>query len=115
MYRLQLRHALVAVALLGTFAFLADGRAQAQPPGSIQVVFTNRTDQRVTFFLNGGAGLETRLDAGQSQTYTMVVDAGVPPTVKIYQPSGGPRTFTVANGGRYAFRYKNGQIYNFFD
>ncbi len=117
MRRPWMRHVLCALALLGCLAFLEGGKAQAQPAGTIKVVFTNRTNQQVTFFLNGGEGLETRLGPGQSQTYTMGVDAGVPPSVKIYQPDGGggPRTFSVANGGRYAFRYKNGGIENIFD
>jgi hypothetical protein len=115
MYLLRLRQVLIAVGLVGALAFLAEEQLQAQQAGTIRVVFTNRTDQRVTFFLNGGQGLETRLDPGESQAYTMVVDGGVQPTVKIYQPSGGTRTFTVANGGQYAFRLKDGEIYNYFD
>jgi hypothetical protein len=110
---LSIKKALVALGLL--LSLFTAAQVQAQPAGTIQVTFTNRTDQRVTFFLNGGLGLETRLDPGESQSYTMVVDAGVQPVVKIYQPFGGTRVFTVDNGGQYAFRYENGEIHNFFD
>lgn len=104
-------------ALLCFQMLAASGAVWAQQAGKIQVTFANRTDKTVTFFLNGGQGLETRLRAGQSSGYTMVVDQGVQPTVTIYQPAGGgnPRKFNVANGGRYAFRPKNNGVENHFD
>ena len=45
----------------------------------------------------------------------MVVDQGVQPIVRIYQPFGDPLDFTVGNGGRYVFRLRNGQIINTFE
>jgi hypothetical protein len=45
----------------------------------------------------------------------MVVDAGVQPIVRIYQQCGKSRDFKVANGGRYVFRIKDGEIVNFFE
>ena len=107
---------IVLVAVMFLFVVVGSvGQAGAQPSGTIQVTFTNDTGQRVTFFLNGGLGLESRLNPGQTASYTMVVDQGVQPLVTIYQPSGARRPFTVENGGRYAFRFKDGVITNFYD
>ena len=86
-----------------------------QAAETIKVKFTNKTDGTVTFFLNGGKGLETRLKAGESRTYTMAVDGGINPIVSIYQPAGKKRDFSVTNGGVYAFKMKDGEIHNFFD
>jgi CHAT domain-containing protein/Tfp pilus assembly protein PilF len=88
--------------------------ASAKASSTIRVRFSNGTEKVVRFFLNGGRGLETQLEAGKSSDFTMVVDAGIQPTVKIYQPSGKTREFTVADGGRYEFRVKDGEILNFF-
>ena len=93
----------------------ADPDARTGPAITIEVVFTNRTDQQVKFFLNGGAGLTTTLDAGQSQTFDMVVDPGVEAIVGIYQASGKRLDFTIPSRGRYAFQAKDGEIQNFFD
>src|SRR5262249_34509043 len=82
-----MRQVVLSTLLLSALLLLTQGQAHAQPGGTIQVTFSNQTNQRVTFFLNGGLGLETRLDPGQSTNYTMAVDAGVQPTVTIYQPS----------------------------
>jgi hypothetical protein len=60
-------------------------------------------------------GLETSLFPGASQTYNMVVDSGIQPIVRIYQPTGYSRDFTVTHGGRYVFRVQNGEIINFYE
>jgi hypothetical protein len=83
--------------------------------GNISVRFTNETQLVVAFFLNGGAGLETSLGPGASQTYSMVVDPGVQPIVGIHQATGERLDFTVADHGDYAFRFKDGKIVNFFE
>ena len=44
----------------------------AQAGGTIKVKFTNKTNRTVTFFLNGGKGLETRVKAGVSGGVTVV-------------------------------------------
>lgn len=89
------------------------------PPsiGSIKVRFTNRSNNTVVFFLNGGAGLWTQLNPGQSSEYTMATYQGLTPAVEIVQPKGGGavRRFSVDNGGRYAFNYNKNGIDNFFD
>jgi hypothetical protein len=102
-----------AVVVLG-LTVGAVGLARAQPAGTINVQFANGINREVIFFLNGGEGLETRLQPGQVQNYTMVVNQGVQPIVSIYQPNGGRRNFTVQNGGQYVFRYNNGGIENFY-
>jgi WD40 repeat protein len=91
------------------------GRSDDPLEQAIKVAFTNRTDQRVTFALVGEKVSEARLEPGQSRTYTMAVEAGVQPAVKINQPAGESLSFAVADGGKYAFRYKDGQVHNFFD
>jgi hypothetical protein len=103
---------LVAVmTLLGALTFSQN--APAQPPYStIQVTFTNETSLPVYFYLNGGSGLNTSLAAGESQNYTMVVDAGGQPVIRIKQPSGQYQSFTVSDGGDYAFRVMQGKIKN---
>jgi hypothetical protein len=82
--------------------------------GNINVRFANGTPLTVAFFLNGGAGLETALGPGQSQTYTMVVDPGVQPIVGIHQDTGERLDFTVADHGEYVFGFKDGKIVNIF-
>lgn len=110
-----MRNVLIAAGMVLGLGLLGTGQARAAD--TISVHFTNGTDQRVTFFLNGGKGLETRLDAGDGSDYTMVVDDGVQPIVRIYQPQGGgkPKEFTVENGGKYIFRLKDGHIINTFE
>ncbi len=81
---------------------------------NIHVRFTNETPLVVAFFLNGGSGLETSLSPGQAQSFTMVVDPGIQPTVGIHQTTGETLNFTVADHGEYAFRFKDGKIANFF-
>lgn len=100
--------AFVLVWFAGTFN-------SVQAADAIKVKFTNKTDLTVTFFLNGGNGLETRLKAGESKTYTMAVDRGIGSIVSIHQVSGKTRDFSVTNGGVYAFKMKDGEIHNFFD
>jgi|HubBroStandDraft_6_1064221.scaffolds.fasta_scaffold634108_1 hypothetical protein len=80
----------------------------------IKVTFKNLTHYDVAFFLNGGAGLNTRLNAGLSQSFNMVVDPGVQPIVGIYQLNGQRLNFTVSDGGSYAFIVQNGNIVNSF-
>ena len=82
---------------------------------NIVVRFTNETPLIVGFFLNGGAGLETSLGPGASQSYSMVVDPGVQPIVGIHQDTGETLNFTVADHGDYGFRFKDGKIINFFE
>jgi predicted Ser/Thr protein kinase len=89
--------------------------ARGSTVSEIQVHFVNKADVPVSFFLNGGTGLNTHLDPGQHQAFNMVVDPGVQPIVGIYQPGGGRLDFTVAENGRYAFNYKDGKIINFYD
>ena len=110
-----MRRLVITMALLGCLLLLQGRPAQAQPAGRINVTFTNRTNLKVTFFLNGGEGLETRLNPGQSQTYDMAVDKGVQPGVSIFQASGKKLNFSVENGGRYVFRVEGGVIKNFFE
>ena len=107
-----MRKILIAAGMVLGLGLLGAGQARAS--STIKVHFDNGTDQKVTFFLNGGVGLETRLEAGDGSDYTMVVDDGVQPIVRIYQPGGGKKEFTVENGGQYIFRVKDGQIINFF-
>jgi len=109
-----MRTILIAASMVLGLGLLGAGQARAAD--TIKVHFENGTDQKVTFFLNGGKGLETRLEAGDSSDYTMVVDDGGTPTVRIYQPEGGgkPKEFTVENGGQYVFRLKDGHIINTF-
>lgn len=80
----------------------------------IKVTFKNLTHYNVAFFLNGGAGLNTKLDAGTIQSFNMVVDPGVQPIVGIYQLDGQRLDFTVSNNGSYAFIVQNGKIVNAF-
>ena len=80
----------------------------------IKVTFKNLTHYNVAFFLNGGAGLNTKLDAGKIQSFNMVVDPGVQPIVGIYQLDGQRLDFTVSNNGSYAFIVQNGKIVNAF-
>jgi hypothetical protein len=82
---------------------------------NIAVRFTNETPLTVAFFLNGGAGLETSLGPGASQSYTMVVGPGSQPTVGIHQSTEETLNFTVADHGDYAFRFKDGKIVNFYE
>jgi hypothetical protein len=81
---------------------------------NISVQFTNETPIAVGFFLNGGAGLETSLGPGVAQSYSMVVDPGVPPLVGIHQSTQERLDFSVADHGNYAFRFLNGKIVNSF-
>jgi hypothetical protein len=81
----------------------------------ISVRFTNKTPLTVAFFLNGGAGLETSLAPGQTQTYSMVVSPGVQPIVGIHQTTGETLNFTVADHGEYDFQIQDGKIVNAFD
>lgn len=80
----------------------------------IKVTFKNLTDYNVTFFLNSGAGLNTKLNAGNIQSFNMVFDPGVQPIVGIYQLDGQRMDFAVRNKGSYAFIVKNGKIVNVF-
>jgi hypothetical protein len=82
---------------------------------NIGVRFTNNTPIAVGFFLNGGAGLQTSLWPGVTQSYSMVVDPGVPPLVAIHQSTGENLEFSVADNGMYAFQFKDGKIENFFN
>jgi hypothetical protein len=95
------------------------GVKRSQPSGGgpasfIKVTFKNLTHYNVAFFLNGGAGLHTTLNAGLSQSFNMVVDPGVQPIVGIYQLNGQRLDFTVSNNGHYAFIMQNGKIVNAF-
>jgi hypothetical protein len=112
-----MRQALIAMATFGALTFLTADRAESRTnaEGTIDVKFTNATDLKVTFFLNGGQGLESHLKPGESQGFTMVVDDGVQPIVRIYQASGKKLDFTVSDGGRYVFRLKDGEVINFFE
>ena len=82
---------------------------------TFEVTFTNGTSAKVTFFLNGGKGLETTLNPKESKTYTMQADQGVQPQVQIYQSDGKKLGFSVAKDGRYIFGVKEGRIENFFN
>jgi uncharacterized membrane protein len=85
------------------------------PPANktIRVTFTNRTNQRVNFFLNGGKGLNTGLNAGQTSSYNVAVSPNVTPAVSINQPKGPALSFSLMDGGNYEFRFENGKIKNF--
>lgn len=80
----------------------------------IKVTFKNLTHFDVAFFLNGGAGLNTKLNAGNIQSFNMVVDPGGQPIVGIYQLDGQRLDFTVSDNGSYAFIVQNGKIVNAF-
>jgi hypothetical protein len=80
----------------------------------IKVTFKNLTHYNVAFFLNGGTGLNTKLDAGKVQSFNMVVNPGVQPIVGIYQFDGQRLNFTVSDNGSYAFIVQNGKIVNAF-
>jgi hypothetical protein len=94
------------------------GVKRAHQPGGggvashIKVTFKNLTHYNVAFYLNGGAGLNTKLNAGMVQGFNMVVDPGVQPIVGIYQFDGQRLDFTVTNNGSYAFVVQNGKIVN---
>lgn len=79
-------------------------QAPIEPPASIPVSFTNETKGTVSFSLNGGSGLSTRLAPGQSIDLKMVVDPGVQPIVGITQADGSKLNFKVHKDGRYWFR-----------
>ena len=81
----------------------------------ISVRFTNKTPLDVAFFLNGGAGLETSLGPGVTESFSMVVDPGVQPIVGIHQDTGERLDFTVADHGEYDFEIEGGKIVNTFD
>jgi hypothetical protein len=81
---------------------------------NITVRFANETPLTVAFYLNGGGGLETNLESGAEQSYSMVVDPGVQPAVGIHQPTGETLSFSVEDHGDYAFRFKDGKIENFY-
>jgi hypothetical protein len=81
---------------------------------NISVHFTNETSLIVGFFLNGGAGLETSLQPGATQCYSMVFDPGVQPSIGIHRSIRERLDFTVADQGNYVFRIQNGKIVNSF-
>jgi len=99
----------------GRFESVLQSGGGTSPASTIRVNFTNGTDLPVRFFLNGGTGLETFLQPSQGSGYAMVVDPGIQPIVRIYQPTGRTRDFTVADGERYVFRVQNGEIINFYE
>jgi len=76
------------------------------------VTFTNRSGYDVAFYLNGGAGIEATLADGKSATWTVVVDPGVEPFVRIHQVKGKSLEFSLQDGGRYVFRVEGGKIVN---
>lgn len=82
---------------------------------SIRVRFTNKTNVVVSFFLNGGAGLNFSLSPGTSESFNVIVDRDVQPIVGINQLEGGRLNFTIANQTSYAFEFQNGKIVNAFD
>ena len=81
----------------------------------INVTFKNRSGYDVAFYLNGGDGLETTLADGSSQSYSVEVDPGVEPIVRIHQPEGDDLDFWIEDGGSYVFRMQNGRIVNDYD
>lgn len=98
--------------IAGIFALLLTS-AQA---GEIAVKFTNKTNKTVKFFLNGGAGLETKLAAGASEKYTMTVDKGEGPCITIHNAKGGKDSvFTLTHRGHYEFLMQNGAIVNAYE
>jgi hypothetical protein len=106
---------IASVALFGGLFLVASG-ARCLAADTIEVRFTNRTSYNVAFYLNGGQGLETRLNPGESKVYNMVVDPGVAPFIGIHQLNGRPRRdFSLSNYGRYVFRFENGVFVNSFD
>lgn len=88
------------------------GRAKEARHVRVGVRFANRTAGRVSFSLNGGKGMSTALNPGESGGYTMVVDEGVKPLVSISQTDGRTLPFTVSDGGDYEFRMNHGRIEN---
>lgn len=81
-------------------------------PSSIEVTFTNRSGYEVAFFLNGGEGMEARLKSNKSSTYTMVVDQGGAPEIKIHQVKGPDEVFSLKDKGRYVLKSEGGKIIN---
>ena len=104
--------ALAALALAGASPALARGEAVAD---TITVTFTNNTDVKVKFILNGGKGATFSLKPGETKSYTQVVDGGVQPTIRIYQADGGTLSFTTEDGGDYSIMADDqGKIKNFY-
>ena len=116
-----MKHILACAAILAASAlpFGGESKANASPRGyttaAISVTFTNNTNLQVGFFLNGGAGLRTSLAPGATQSYTMVVDPGVQPVIRINQLTGPSLAFTVEDGGDYSIQVDaDGKIRNFY-
>lgn len=106
----------VTLAASGAMWLAATGFVRAgEDAYTIEVTFTNRTNWNVAFFLSGGQGLQTRLNPGRWRTFEVTVDPGTEPYVRIYQPYGRYIDFSLADGGRYAFRMNQGRIENSYD
>jgi hypothetical protein len=85
----------------------------ATPQSHFKVHFTNHANQQVYFFINGGAGLKTKLAPNASTDIDVAVYSGTPPIVGIYQPNGsGRKDFSIAAGGKYQFQWQGGAIVN---
>jgi hypothetical protein len=82
---------------------------------TIKVTFTNHSGYNVAFFLNGGRGLEARLKNEQSSSYTMTVDRGGAPEIRIHQVEGPDKVFSLEDKGRYVIRMEHGKIVNAYE
>lgn len=95
--------------LLCLMAFVA---LPASAADKIHVTFTNRSGYEVSYFLNGGKGVNARLANGKTATWKVTVDPGIAPIVRIHQVKGKSLDFTLSNGGQYVFEVQKGKIVN---
>ncbi|HVS38224.1 MAG TPA: hypothetical protein VMS17_21875 [Gemmataceae bacterium] len=112
-----MKYIVACAAILAASALPLGGetKAYSAPTSRIYVTFTNNTNLQVGFFLNGGGGLQTSLAPGATQSYTMVVDPGVQPIIRINQLTGPSLAFTVQDGGNYSIQVDaDGKIRNFY-
>lgn len=87
-------------AFLSLFAIMAT----AQAGDTIKVRFENGTDQIVHFFLKGGKGMETKLNAGQKASFTMSVDKDDVPAITIRKAEKNEDVdYLLADGGSFIF------------
>lgn len=90
----------------------SSGAAKPMAGNQIQVSFANHSGYEVGFFLNGGGGVEARLADGKTESWTVTVDPGQTPIVRIHQVQGESLEFTLEHGGEYQFVVQGGKIVN---
>lgn len=101
--------------LTGLLALVFLATSLHAAPSTIEVTFTNHSGYEVAFFLNGGEGMEGRIKDKASTTYTMTVDKGVAPEIKIHQVKGPDQVFSVKDKGRYVLKMEDGKIVNSYE